>query len=770
MDIKFLLNNIHQEVSCSQCVTTYINPKQLSCLHSFCLHCLEGILRTSGRHDIITCPKCRKESRVPPESLNKLPTSFRINSLLDVLAIKEHVTTAVKCGNCDKKSHQGFYCFHCCAFWCKANCISLHNGIRANKEHLVMALKDFQDEDFENVLKRPEFCQIKHHEKYELKFFCKICEIPICDACALTDHEGHNNMPLEQAGNERKLLVKSVIESLKENVQRERNKIAEIDKTCLQIKEKAANFKEKAQKFVQALICVIEAKKQEICNEAENQAAESIQRLVAQKSEVEDRTKMTETVIEQTETLVERGTSAEIVKLNKSLGAIFQEEVVNNQREIVDCDLEARRRFMFVENETLMDKVNAEGIGSFKIFHTSVHQLTAEGKGTSEAIVGLKAQVVLTTRNAEGEQCYDERVCITVEIRNHQGQDCATQVRVQDNKDGSYKISYFAKVTGKCDLSVKVNGEQIHGSPFVVTVKQRQYRPVLSFGQRGSNAGMLSAPWGVAVNQRDEITVTENGNNRIQLFNSDGTHLRSFGRKGDKNGEFNFPCGIGFDKNGNIMVADGTNNRVQCFSDQGKHLNTFSSRGYMDHQLSGPHGLSVNNDENIVVADRGNKLIKIFHPNGQFLCKIGGGSFTNHSHCLSLYLRSLHQNVESSFTFPFHCVQYENYIVVSDSEEHCIKVFNTAGKFLYKFGKKGKGDGEFNAPRCLSVNKAGHLMVCDLWNHRVQVFELSGNFVAKFGTKGSGRGEFDRPMSTAVLSDGRIVVTDYGNSRIQIFE
>ena len=90
---------------------------------------------------------------------------------------------------------------------------------------------------------------------------------------------------------------------------------------------------------------------------------------------------------------------------------------------------------------------------------------------------------------------------------------------------------------------------------------------------------------------------------------------------------------------------------------------------------------------------------------------------------------------------------------------------------MYKFGKKGSGNGEFDTPRCLTVNKAGHLMVCDRGNHRVQVFELGGKFVTKFGTKGSGIGEFDAgPVSTAVLSDGRIVATDWGNHRIQIFE
>ncbi len=125
---------------------------------------------------------------------------------------------------------------------------------------------------------------------------------------------------------------------------------------------------------------------------------------------------------------------------------------------------------------------------------------------------------------------------------------------------------------------------------------------------------------------------------------------------------------------------------------------------------------------------------------------------------------------ESFFTYPFHCVQYDNYLIVSDSHQHCIKVFNRDGNFLYKFGKNGEGDGEFEKPRCLSVNKAGHLMVCDEDNHRVQVFELSGKFITKFGAKGSGIGEFNVSVSTAVLSDGRIVVTDILNNRIQILE
>ena len=63
------------------------------------------------------------------------------------------------------------------------------------------------------------------------------------------------------------------------------------------------------------------------------------------------------------------------------------------------------------------------------------------------------------------------------------------------------------------------------------------------------------------------------------------------------------------------------------------------------------------------------------------------------------------------------------------------------------------------------MNKTGQLLVCDSENHRIQVFELSG----KFGTKDSKTGEFNIPVSTAVLSDGKIVVADFKNHRFQIF-
>ena len=182
----------------------------------------------------------------------------------------------------------------------------------------------------------------------------------------------------------------------------------------------------------------------------------------------------------------------------------------------------------------------------------------------------------MTTRNAQGRQCYNERDYVTVEIRDERGRECATEVRINDNKDGIYQISYSTRDQGGYKVIVKVNGEHVCNSPFTLQVKPFQFRPVLSFGKYSSSVGMFKCPWGVAVNARDEIAVTDLSNHRVQIFNSDGNYLRSFGREGNKAGEFLYPRGIAFLNNGNIFVADNGNHRIRIFSGEGDYVGSIA--------------------------------------------------------------------------------------------------------------------------------------------------------------------------------------------------
>ena len=723
MDLKTLLDNLREKASCSVCMKTVFEPKVLPCLHSFCLPCLKGILRTSIC-DNIKCPECRKEVPVSSSGyLEDLPTYSDIKGLLDVLDIKDCHTAGLKCGNCDISNTHSSYCFQCCVFWCDF-CVVKHNFIEANKEHRVLRLKGFEDQDIEDASKRPALCQEKYHENEELKFFCTNCSVSLCDKCIATAHSGHAKILLRQVENE--------------NIEQKKDEIADLDIKSHQIEARGDAVKRDVNKFFENVIEVIKTNKKEILDKVETQIKESRGCVQIQQCKVKRQVQALET--------------AEITQLHKSPNTVLDEEVGDVGKQAAS-DHEDLRQFCFKPNKTFLDSLNSDGIGSVVTFvtNTCAHQSTAEGKGLSEAIVGLESNFLFTTRNAEGEHCYNECDCVTVEIKNQQGHDCATEVHVKDEKDGSYKVRYFLKDTEECQVSVKVNKEHIHGSPFPVKLKPRQFRHVLSFGQSGSSVGMLNGPYGVAVNERDEIAVTEIGNRRVQVFRSDGTYVRSFDMEVNKEGELNWPSAIAFDKNGCSIVVDSHNHRVQFFDEQGEYLSQFGGRGHLDHQLRGPYGLCIDRNGNIIVADEYNKLIKTFSPNGKCLSKLGEGE-------------------GEGFTSPFHCIQYEKHLIVSDRGENCIKVFDINGNFLCKFGNKGERDGEFNEPRFLSVNKAGNLMVCDAENNRVQVFELDGKFVTKFGNIGKEPGEFQHPTSTAVLSDGRIVVADCLNNRIQIFE
>ena len=746
MDIKTLLHNLREEVSCPVCTNIYTDPKHLPCLHSFCLQCLKHWHISSHGRDTIRCPKCQVLSKVPDSGdLKDLPTSFYLNGFIDVLAIKECKTSQVGCGNCQKKSSESSYCFQCCMFWCE-ECLIAHNIIQGNKDHRVLALKDFQEKDYEDVLKRPLFCSKQRHEKEELKYFCKKCETAACQSCVLIHHAGHAILHLEEEAERQKMELKSLIQIQKHDLQAKIDTLGRLNEDYAKLIQQNDDIKRQVQKFVDNLIATIEAKKQNIIVAVDDETKRFLETLATQKTEIESEIKIIESSLEKADTILKRSTHAEVVQLKKSFEEIFQ----GTQSQPKDRYSEKLPALAFVENPKMLSTINAEEIGVVEIAHqTKASQSVVEGKGLEEAIANCQAHFSLITRDSKGKQCYKEGDHVTVEIIDEQGRDCETELQIIDNKDGLYKISYSPRNGGRCKVAIKVNGEHVHGSQFIVCVKPFLFRPVLSFGQQGSSVGKFNKLWGVAVNANDEIAVTDNKNHRIQIFSSKGKFLRSFGKKGDNEGEFNNPRGISFHYNGDIFVADCCNHRIQIFSGKGEFVGSFGGKGNVYSRLDIPPGLSVDSEGNIIVADAGNKLIKIFSPDGKFLMKIGE---------------------EGSFNYPVHCIQYYRYLIVSDQSDHCIKVFDRNGNFQYKFGKRGVEEGEFTSPRCLSMNKSGQLMVCDSGNNRIQVFELNGKFVGTFGTLGKNLGEFGCPSALAVLSTGRFVVTEAGNHRIQIIE
>lgn len=107
-------------------------------------------------------------------------------------------------------------------------------------------------------------------------------------------------------------------------------------------------------------------------------------------------------------------------------------------------------------------------------------------------------------------------------------------------------------------------------------------------------------------------------------------------------------------------------------------------------------------------------------------------------------------------------------LYVSDTLSHGVVVLNADGERLFRFGRRGTGNGEFNFPSHLTLSD-GRVYVNDTMNFRLQVFDLDGKFLSSFGSHGDGGGDFAQPKGVGVDREGHIYVVDALFNRVQIF-
>jgi hypothetical protein len=84
------------------------------------------------------------------------------------------------------------------------------------------------------------------------------------------------------------------------------------------------------------------------------------------------------------------------------------------------------------------------------------------------------------------------------------------------------------------------------------------------FGRTGSGDGALRTPGGFA-SWRDLFFVADTGNNRIQVFDSNGAFKGKFGRPGYRAGELDGPAAVAVLPSGRVFVLDRGNHRIQEF-------------------------------------------------------------------------------------------------------------------------------------------------------------------------------------------------------------
>lgn len=203
---------------------------------------------------------------------------------------------------------------------------------------------------------------------------------------------------------------------------------------------------------------------------------------------------------------------------------------------------------------------------------------------------------------------------------------------------------------------------------------------------------------------KDKIYVCDTRNDKILVFNLDGSLDFKFGGGGRGYGKLDDPIRIVADNNNRIYVANQGNSVISVFSDEGVLYDYFSISSDRTNIVD----MIIDRNNNIYVLDDRNCNIKKFSNEGKLLATISRKGSANNEL----------DNPVSIF------IDETDRIYVADEGNHKIVVFNTEGGYLSRLGSRGTGRGQFRNLEKVFVNDS-KLFALDTRNRNIQVFNIS---------------------------------------------
>ena len=202
---------------------------------------------------------------------------------------------------------------------------------------------------------------------------------------------------------------------------------------------------------------------------------------------------------------------------------------------------------------------------------------------------------------------------------------------------------------------------------------------------------------------RGNIYVVDEGNNRIQKFNSGGNFISTVGKGGTDPLQFDTPVGITFNTvNGKLYVCDC--HRIQVLNTDLTLHGIFGSQGNGIGQFERPVCSACDKTGNVYIADLNNHRIQVFTPEGMFLRMFGSMG-----------------SGPGQFIHPTDVTIGDNKLYVCDRNNNRICVFTTEGLFLTSFSSHGQKHDQLKPVR-IHITEDSYLLVSEHSNHRIQVF------------------------------------------------
>ena len=343
-------------------------------------------------------------------------------------------------------------------------CLNAHEIMRdAFEGHNVMPVKDFQDQDYEALLKRQPFCTKKYHEREITRFYCLQCQCCVCHLCIVTEHKSHEVILLDEAADNEKgnIMADASVNRIREKVFKE---------TIRQFNHTASELRDNAQLAKCGVSQAAERKIAEI-RESERQAIESIettcvtrlQKINSARQAVESLMKQNNKVADFAENLIQKSSSWDVMQNKPSLKQRFEElrgipAAQHHQTSFI--------KFYPTPNVGLdLGDIATEDIAD-------ASRSTLEGLDqTLQA--GLEATFILSPKTPDGEKSNQPDLIQQIEVLIQPEKD-VTQVTVCNTDNGGFEVKFIPKVPGAYSIEVKINGDTLANSLFTVAVKEHE--------------------------------------------------------------------------------------------------------------------------------------------------------------------------------------------------------------------------------------------------------------------------------------------------------
>jgi len=222
-------------------------------------------------------------------------------------------------------------------------------------------------------------------------------------------------------------------------------------------------------------------------------------------------------------------------------------------------------------------------------------------------------------------------------------------------------------------------------------------------GGYGSQPGLLNNPSFLICDNGLNVIVSDEGNRRISRYNSqlnfvDETAFYDF----DDPLKFGYPSGIAFTSYGELWVADREKNRIAVFNNVGKFEQFYGDYGYPGGQLSSPEKI-IYNDKNFIVCDAGNSRLVVYDNYGNYLKEINN----------------------EQFDYPMSAVFDNNHLWVLDGATGEIFYLAQNGKSLFTIGPSLPGNSiALNAPSDILILPDNRMLIADTGNDRLLVCSI----------------------------------------------